>query len=355
MNNQESNKNLQHIVKPLLAWYKENARELPWRKSKDPYRVWVSEIMLQQTRVDTVIPYYERFLNELPTIRSLAEAPEEKLLKLWEGLGYYSRVRNMQKAAVRICREYNGSFPEKFEDILSLPGIGAYTAGAVSSIAFEQPTPAVDGNVLRVITRLTGNETDIGEPRLKEQIIADLAAVYPAEHCGDFTQCLMELGALICLPNQMPKCEVCPLKKGCYANQHQMQLQLPVKAGKEARKKENKTVLLIACGDKIAIQKRKTGGLLGGLWEFPNIDGKAGEQDIAEWLTERGLSVKNITKAVEKKHIFTHIEWDMTCFTVGCDNMNGEFTWVTTEILKEKISLPTAFRKFLPLINESLF
>lgn len=352
MNHPESysKKILRKIVDPLLNWYEQNARDLPWRKDKDPYHIWVSEIMLQQTRVETVIPYYERFLKEFPTIQSLAYAPEEKLLKLWEGLGYYSRARNMQRAAVLICEAYNGVFPEKYEEIRSLPGIGAYTAGAISSIAFNQPTPAVDGNVLRVITRLTGNQTDIKNPALKDQFTADLAAVYPAGRCGDFTQSLMELGALICLPNQMPKCSSCPLADFCFANQHHMQLQLPVKAEKEARKKETKTVLLIVCGDRVAIRKRKAGGLLGGLWEFPNIDGKVSEQEIAEWLLEKGLTVKEIAKAAEKKHIFTHIEWDMHCFAVVCGNTNSEFVWVTSDELKA-YSLPTAFRKFLPFIS----
>lgn len=351
MNHQASHPiELQKIVGPLLAWYRQNARDLPWRRDKDPYHIWVSEIMLQQTRVETVIPYYERFLKELPTLESLAEAPEEKLLKLWEGLGYYSRVRNMQKAAAVVCEKFNGVFPENFEDIRALPGIGAYTAGAISSIAFEKPTPAVDGNVLRVITRLTGNPTELGDPKLKERITADLAAVYPAGHCGEFTQSLMELGALVCLPNQMPKCDSCPLKSLCYAKRNNMQLQFPVKAEKEARKKESKTVLLILCGEKAAIRKREAGGLLGGLWEFPNIDGKADLKEIAAWLTEKGLTVQSIAKAVEKKHIFTHIEWDMTCYVVSCGNTNSEFTWVTAEMLKEQISLPTAFRKFLPFI-----
>lgn len=340
----------QKTVQPLLDWYRQNARNLPWRKDKDPYRIWVSEIMLQQTRVDTVIPYYERFLKELPTIQSLAKAPEEKLMKLWEGLGYYSRVRNMQKAAVKICQEYNGTFPEQFEDIRALPGIGAYTAGAISSIAFNKPTPAVDGNVLRVAARLTGNQTDIGDLKLKAQITDDLAAVYPAGHCGDYTQSLMELGALICLPNQMPKCELCPLLNICYAKQNNMQLQLPVKAGKDVRRKESKTVFLLVCGEKVAIRKREAGGLLGGLWEFPNIEGKADRTEVDAWLTEKGLTALTVAEAAEKKHIFTHIEWDMRCYIVFCENTNSEFIWVTSGMLKENISLPTAFRKFLSFI-----
>lgn len=343
---------LQKIISPLLAWYDRNARTLPWRMNTDAYRVWVSEIMLQQTRVDTVIPYYERFLRELPIIQSLAEAPEEKLLKLWEGLGYYSRVRNMQKAAVIICKQYNGSFPEQYNEILSLPGIGAYTAGAISSIAFGKPIPAVDGNVLRVITRLTGNVQDINNPTLKEQITKDLTDIYPSERCGDFTQSLMELGALVCLPNQMPKCDFCPLSDLCYANQNQLQLKIPVKSVKEEKRKENKTVFLLLCGDKIAVNKRKASGLLGGLWEFPNIDGQAENMQISDWLREKGLIAESITKTAEKKHIFTHIEWDMVCYTVHCKNASSAFTWISIETLKDEISLPTAFRKFLSYIIE---
>lgn len=340
-------KNLQNIVEPLLAWYDQNARILPWRENTEPYRVWVSEIMLQQTRVEAVIPYFERFLQALPTIHSLAEAPEEQLLKLWEGLGYYTRVRNLQKAAKIICNKHHGVFPEQYADILSLPGIGEYTVGAISSISFGKPFPAVDGNVLRVITRLTENYQDIGNSTLKEQIETDLKEVYPMMRSGDFTQSLMELGALLCLPNQSPKCNECPLSFLCKAKLNHTQMLLPVKKKKDARKQETKTVFILRCGDKIAIKKREVGGLLGGLWEFPNANGLLTEVEISEWLLKHNIEFIEITKSSEKKHIFTHIEWKMVCYSVLSKRTNTEFSWVTENILKQQISLPTAFRKLL--------
>ena len=212
-----NNKSLQWIVAPLLEWYGEQARVLPWRENSDPYRVWVSEIMLQQTRVEAVIDYYQRFMESFPNIETLADAPEEKVMKLWEGLGYYSRARNLKKAAEVICGQYSGMFPEEYSEILKLPGIGKYTAGAVSSIAFGQPCSAVDGNVLRVITRLEENDTDIKDEKFKKQIGERLEEVYPAGYCSEFTQSLMELGATVCVPNGEPKCEKCPLKSGCGA------------------------------------------------------------------------------------------------------------------------------------------
>ncbi|MEG2212707.1 MAG: A/G-specific adenine glycosylase, partial [Clostridiales bacterium] len=228
----------QQMVEPLVTWYDQNARILPWRENNAPYGVWISEIMLQQTRVETVIPYYERFMQKLPTVESLAEVGEELLLKLWEGLGYYARVRNLQKAARVICRDYQGKFPDSYQKILQLPGIGAYTAGAIVSISFGQPIAAVDGNVLRVISRLTENEQDIASPALKKEITKALETVYPRSRSGDFTQSLMELGAMICIPHGVPQCTICPVAFLCRANHHHTQLLLPVQAKKPARKRQ---------------------------------------------------------------------------------------------------------------------
>jgi len=340
---------LQKIVIPLTEWYKKNARDLPWRKNTDAYRVWVSEIMLQQTRVDTVIAYYERFMRIFPTMNALAEGSEEQLLKLWEGLGYYARARNLQKAAKIICEKYQGIFPSQYDKILALPGIGAYTAGAISSIAFEKPVAAVDGNVLRVITRLTQDNHDITDEKFKKKITQQLNQIYPLKACGIFTQSLMELGAVVCVPNGMPKCEECPLKQLCGAYTSHTPLAFPVKKKKAARKIEQKTVLLLNTKNQIALHKRAAGGLLGGMWELPNLEGTKSIEELTEWLREQGLTAVSIKKGVKKKHIFTHIEWHMDSYIVDCENVSNaaSFVWSNKDELENKYALPTAFKKFL--------
>lgn len=237
---------LEQIVEPLLGWFGEHARILPWREQPQPYRVWVSEIMLQQTRVEAVKPFFERFTQALPDVRSLAECPEDKLLKLWEGLGYYNRVRNMQKAAQNMVEFYDGEMPADYEKLLGLPGIGPYTAGAVASIAFEIPVPAVDGNVLRVITRITQNDGDILKQSVKRQVEEELLAVMPKGRSGAFNQALMELGATVCVPNGAPKCDECPLSGLCLAHQNGKEMDYPKKAQKKPRKIEKKTVLVLS-------------------------------------------------------------------------------------------------------------
>lgn len=344
----ENNENsLDWIVEPLLQWYKENARVLPWRENNNPYRVWISEIMLQQTRVEAVIDYYQRFMEHFPNIETLAETPEEKVMKLWEGLGYYSRARNLKKAAEVICKQYKGKFPEEYSEILKLPGIGKYTAGAISSIAFGQPCSAVDGNVLRVITRLEENGTDIKDEKFKKQIGEKLEAVYPVGFCSEFTQSLMELGATVCVPNGEPKCEECPLKRGCSAYKNNTWQKYPVKQEKARRKKIDKTVLILSTEQKIAVRKREEKGLLAGLWELPNIDKKMGEAEIRQWLREHEIEVVKIEKCKSQKHIFTHLEWYMYCYRVMCKEEWGEFNWVLADELNNSIPLPTAFRKCL--------
>lgn len=342
---------LESIVFPLLDWYDANKRVLPWRRNTDPYRVWVSEIMLQQTRVDTVIPYYERFLNCLPDIQRLAAAPEEELLKLWEGLGYYSRVRNMQKAARVIVDTFGGVFPDTYQGILSLPGIGPYTAGAIASIAFELPVPAVDGNVMRVLSRVTASGADIADPAVKKQMTAALAEIYPTGRCGDFTQSLMELGAIVCLPNGAPLCDRCPLSGMCRAFQSGRQLDYPVQAPKPERRKEYKTVLLLSCGERVAVRQRPAGGLLGGLWEFPSLDGKADDAEIEKYLSGLGAEPLSVEYAGAKRHIFTHIEWQMEAFRVRCAVAAEDFRWVSREELDAQIPLPTAFKKLCRFIT----
>lgn len=342
---------LKKIVRPLTKWYQENHRKLPWRENKEPYRIWVSEIMLQQTRVETVIPYYGRFMKQLPDIAALAACGDEELIKLWEGLGYYSRVRNLKKAAQIICTQYQGQFPQDFDAILALPGIGAYTAGAVASIAFGMPRAAVDGNVLRVITRLTENGRDIMDEKFRRMVTKELEAVYPAKNRGDFTQSLMELGAVVCVPNGEPRCTECPIRELCGAYASGTQMQYPVKKKKPARKAEQKTVLLLRCNDRIAIRKRGEGGVLSGMWELPNLDGNLPEQEILKQLSEKGIAVEALRRPEDKKqcikHVFTHIEWDMTYWVADCGAIceDDGLVWVSAGQLENEIALPTAFKK----------
>ncbi len=335
------------IVEPLLQWYEKQARNLPWREDSNPYRVWVSEIMLQQTRVEAVIPYFNRFMDNFPEIQALANAKEETVLKLWEGLGYYSRARNLKKAAEVICDKYDGVFPKEYKDVLALPGIGKYTAGAICSIAFGMPCAAVDGNVLRVITRLNEMNRDIRDEKFRKQIGEQLECVYPQNHCSEFTQSLMELGAVVCVPNGAPKCEICPLNKGCKACEHDTWGKYPVKNEKIQRKNIHKTVLILYYKEKIAVQKRPETGLLAGMWELPNVDRKMSEPEIKKWLQEQNIDVISIERQKQVKHIFTHLEWTMYCYQVDCKPKENVFEWVSTEALEREIPLPTAFRKCL--------
>lgn len=315
---------LEQIVEPLLGWFGEHARILPWREQPQPYRVWVSEIMLQQTRVEAVKPFFERFTQALPDVRSLAECPEDKLLKLWEGLGYYNRVRNMQKAARNMVEFYDGEMPADYEKLLGLPGIGPYTAGAVASIAFEIPVPAVDGNVLRVITRITQNDGDILKQSVKRQVEEELLAVMPKGRSGAFNQALMELGATVCVPNGAPKCEECPLSGVCLAHQNGKEMDYPKKAQKKPRKIEKKTVLVIRDGSRAAIRKRPAKGLLAGLYELPNLSGWLSQDEVLDWLKQEGLSPIRIRRLSDAKHIFSHIEWHMTGYVVLVEELEND-------------------------------
>lgn len=260
---------LENIAQPLLKWYDKNKRTLPWRDKNNAYYTWVSEIMLQQTRVEAVKPYFQRFIRELPDVASLAAAPEERIVKLWEGLGYYSRVRNMQKAAIQVIEKYNGKIPEDFETLLSLRGIGRYTAGAISSIAYGHKVPAVDGNVLRVYSRLTESREDIMKQSVRKSVEDQLKEIMPGDRPGDFNQAVMEIGAVVCVPNGKAKCEVCPLGEFCLARKHGTMEELPVKAPKKARKVENRTVLVIQDGTATAIRRRPPEGLLADFTRFP--------------------------------------------------------------------------------------
>lgn len=343
----EQNLHISRLPEALLPWYAANRRELPWRQDKDPYHIWVSEIMLQQTRVEAVKGYYTRFLDALPTVSALAECDDELLHKLWEGLGYYSRVRNLKKAAQQVMTHHNGQFPTEYDRILALPGIGEYTAGAICSIAFNQPTAAVDGNVLRVISRITDDPTPIDLPTYKKNVRQQLAAIYPKQ-AGDFTQALMELGATVCGPNRQPDCENCPCKDFCLGYQNKTANNLPVKSLKKQRKIEEYTVFILFCDGKIALEKRPNKGLLAGLWQFPNMPGKLDTQTALKRAEELGLKPQEIIMQVERKHIFTHIEWDMRGVYVDVSACGGDFVWLTEDEICAHAALPTAFRIFLP-------
>ena len=335
------------IVQPLLDWFSTHARDLPWRRDREPYHVWLSEIMLQQTRVEAVKGYYARFLQAAPDVFALAALPEDRLLKLWEGLGYYNRARNLQKCA-RLLAEQGGRFPETKAGLLALPGVGDYTAGAIASICFEQPAAAVDGNVLRVCARLLDDSTPVDDPALKKRLAADLSAVYPAGRCGDFTQALMELGATVCLPNGEPKCAACPVRAFCLAAAHGTALSLPVKKPKKPRREEARTVFLLRCGDRLAVRRRADRGLLAGLWELPNTEGVLSEREAGVYLSGKDLGDVRLRAVQEGEHVFTHIRWTMRCYTVETSAMPPCFVWITPEELAGEVSLPTAFRQFVP-------
>ena len=333
------------LPEALLPWFAREKRDLPWREDKEPYHVWLSEIMLQQTRVEAVKSYYRRFLSALPDIPSLAAADDELLHKLWEGLGYYNRVRNLQKAAREIMTAYGGVFPHTYEEILSLPGIGPYTAGAICSICFDMPTPAVDGNVLRVISRICNEDTPIDAPAYKKSVEQRLAAVYPG-CAGDFTQALMELGATVCGPNWAPRCEECPCVSFCKAHAAGTAMQLPVKSPKKVKRQEEKTVFIFSCGDAYALQKRPESGLLASLWEFPNVSGRLSMEEGMHLAESWGLQPRELLRQVERQHIFTHIHWKMQGLYMEVAKEAGDFVWLTAEEIRRQAALPTAFRQF---------
>lgn len=333
---------LTRLPPPLLAWYRKNARDLPWRKTQDPYRVWVSEIMLQQTRVAAVLGYYARFLEAFPTVEALASAPEDRLMKLWEGLGYYSRARNLQKAARLVADR--GGFPDTYQGLLELPGVGDYTAAAIASAAFARREAAVDGNVLRVITRLTDDHGDVAAPQTKKHIRAQVQAVFPEAEADVrvFNQALMELGATVCVPNGPPQCLFCPVRELCLGRKRGTAESLPVKSPKKARRVEEKTVFLLLREGKIALRKRPETGLLAGLWEFPNVEGTLDESAAAGAVRAWGLEPKAWRNRLTAKHIFTHVEWHMTCYTLEVAG-EADFTWVDDF---EQHAVPSAFARF---------
>ncbi len=352
-------KNFKPVIRPLLSWYRKNKRILPWRQDPKPYNVWVSEIMLQQTRVEAVKPYYRRFMEALPTVRDLAECPEEQLLKLWEGLGYYNRVRNLQTAAQTIMSEYNGELPRDYKQLLSLKGIGSYTAGAVASISYGIYVPAVDGNVFRILMRLAGDDSDIAKPALRKRVEAYLLKIMETElkNCkgfednlpGMFNQALMELGATVCVPNGAPNCSLCPWREFCTACQKQLTELLPVKTKKIKRRIEERTILIIRDGERTILRKRPAKGLLAGLYEFPNFLGFLEEKEVLSAVREMDLNPLKIEALSEANHVFSHVEWRMKGFLVRVDSLTTEKTseiFAELEELEENYPIPTAFSTY---------
>ena len=374
---------LQKVQEPLIAWYDEAKRDLPWRKDVTPYRVWLSEIMLQQTRVEAGKDYFLRFTAELPEVEDLANVPDDQLMKLWEGLGYYNRARNLKKAAGIIVEKYSGELPSTYEELLELPGIGPYTAGAISSIAFGRQRPAVDGNVLRVVMRLLGRYDDIAKDSTKKDVEAALLEVMTVgtshERPGDFNQSLMELGATVCIPNGQPHCEDCPWKDDCVALTKGIQMELPVKQTKKKRRIEEKKVLILRDEEgRILLHRRDEKGLLAGLWELPSVEG-----DLSNF-----VEICDLTEIGTAVHIFSHVEWHMTGYTgnfrligsgadavqsyasAGASRGGGavaeegrpylrdvkeeEARWIlaSPEQIREEIALPSAFKGFKKFISE---
>ena len=343
---------LQKAAALLIEWYAASRRVLPWRQSPTPYHVWISEIMLQQTRIEAVIPYYERFLKELPDVAALAAVDEDRLLKLWEGLGYYSRARNLRRAAKQIMDEYGGELPRKAAELKKLPGIGDYTAGAVASVAYGEPEPAVDGNVLRVLSRLLALDADVMQGKTRSAMTDLLRGAYPAgEDAALLTEGLMELGETICIPNGAPECSACPLAPLCRAHAAGEEERYPVKAAPKPRRIEARTVLLLRCGERWAIRRREEKGLLAGLWEFPNVEGTLTEARAREAAEAMGGEVLSCAACGEAKHIFTHVEWHMTGYRIALSREIEGLVWRTAAEIRGAYSIPTALKAYQKLID----
>lgn len=356
---------LKESVRPLVEWFRENKRDLPWRKRINAYRVWISEIMLQQTRVEAVKPYYERFLSELPDVSALASVEEDRLLKLWEGLGYYNRARNLKAAACQIMEQYGGRFPSSYEEIRSLKGIGNYTAGAIGSFVYHIPKPAVDGNVLRVVSRLAADEGDIKTTAVRSKVEELIEEIIPKDAPGDFNQGLIELGAIVCVPNGEPKCAACPLEALCKAHKEGREMDFPVKKKAKARRIEKRTVFIFRDNEKVAIRKRPQKGLLAGMYEFPNVEGHLRTEEVIGYAQTAGLTPVRVKRIGTAKHIFSHVEWHMTGYELLVDELektsapnvgqmcaeNGadrsENIFVKIKQLEEEYAMPSAFDKFV--------
>lgn len=353
------------IVGPLQEWFLRHARTLPWRENPEAYYVWISEIMLQQTRVEAVKPYFERFIRRLPDVRALANCPEDEYLKLWEGLGYYNRVRNLHAAAQQIVNEHGGVIPDDYETLLSLRGIGSYTAGAIASIAYNRPAPAVDGNVLRVAARVCADDSDIMKQSVRRRVEERLLALMQESKelvPRVFNQALMELGALVCVPNGAPHCAECPWGAFCLARLGGRIGELPVKSGAKARRIEERTVFILRDGERVAIRKRAKKGLLAGLYELPNCEGHLTQEEALAYVRELGYEPIRIQPLADAKHVFSHVEWHMKGYAVlieeaflgGGKTARAPFLFVEAEEAGERYAIPSAFERYAAYLNISL-
>lgn len=342
----------------LLEWYAQYRRVLPWREEATPYRIWVSEIMLQQTRIEAALPYFERFIAALPTVKALAEADEGRLMKLWEGLGYYSRARNLQKAAKIIMSDHGGELPASYERLLALPGIGEYTAGAIASTAFGIPVPAVDGNVLRVMTRLLDDRGDVMSPPVRRALREEVCTMLPNDAPGEFNQAIMELGETVCLPNAIPLCGQCPLASGCLGFAKGHPEELPVRAAKKARRVENRTILVVLADNRVLLHRRAPHGLLAGMWELPNAEGWLTAQEAADHIKQWDKQSQNLTAEPlgGGKHLFSHVEWRMQGYKFRTATFESpeEYTWADAAQLFNDYALPSAFRTYAKYLPEWL-
>ena len=340
----------------LLQWYDKNARVLPWRENKDPYRIWLSEIMLQQTRVDTVVEYFSAWLQVFPTIEKLAQASEDQVLKQWQGLGYYSRARNFYRAAKIIVEEYQGQFPKSAEEWRKLPGVGEYTAAAIASIAYDQVIPVFDGNVIRVISRICGFEQDPIAKEIRQRMVENSLLWISQDRPGDYNQAMMELGATICLPNGKPLCPICPISADCKVNGTEQWRVIPPKKEKTLRKSENRTVFALFDHNRVLIQKRPAKGLLGHLWELPNVVGYLSSQEVVEWLHLHNFTPLCIQPVDQHfKHVFTHIDWHMQVWIIdiGINEQHADLHWLKIGDLENQYAIPTAFSAILEWIMDS--
>lgn len=350
------------LAEDLLEFYDREARALPFRINPVPYHIWISEIMLQQTRMETAVPYFNRFIEALPTIKDLAEVDEDRLMKLWEGLGYYSRARNLKKAAQVIMSDFAGVMPSTYEELIGLPGIGPYTGGAIASIAFGRSVPAVDGNVMRVFSRIEAYEKPVMTATGRRYIYDAVQGVMSTDRPGDFNQAVMELGATVCLPNGAPLCGKCPINSYCRAYQAGNPLDYPVLPAKKARKIEEQTVLLIyretGAIKSFMLEKRPDSGLLAGMYQFPMQSGQLSAAEIKNWLVEQGITDFSIKPGVSARHIFSHIEWQMVSYEVLITSSKvgegaGDYNWVEGHDL-DLITLPTAFKAYRKVMAELL-
>ncbi|MBP3427255.1 MAG: A/G-specific adenine glycosylase [Clostridia bacterium] len=343
----------ENFTRSILAWYDQGHRDLPWRRTKDPYSIWISEIMLQQTRAETVVSYYERFLGRYPTVQALADSSEEELLKYWEGLGYYSRARSIHKAAKLICSEYGGQLPASLEQLRALPGIGDYTAGAIASIAFGIPAAAVDGNVERVICRYDALKDEVGTPAMRREITQRVQALVPRDRPGAFANAMMEMGARMCTPRN-PSCLICPVRESCRGLAQGIAAQLPNKKKKKPQRVEHRAVLLVFCADRVLIVRREE-KLLGGLYVFPDVLGGGDAAVLCAHMEEKGVSCAYDGVLGQAKHVFTHIIWEMEIHALeadACMDVPGGM-WATAQEL-DALPLPTAVKRARELAMKRL-